>query len=275
MNIQVHFALLLVVAVFSTNVAYAEWVEGRGERIFGPDISQNAACDYAEQRARKDAIRKVTGETLKGEDLMVCQEQKEDASCVLNRMTWSTTDGVIRGIKDKKPKIEAAFTGFQKCVVTLTANVGVAEGNPDPGFDMTVKLNRRTFRSGETLKISVAPTQPMYLTVFQWLPYEKAERQVTRIFPNEFDGKTLFKGKRKGTIPTQANRSKYDMLVGFPKDLKKQKKWVDEYLMLVGTRKPITFRRTFSFEELNTRLIEIPRSQRRTIRKAYNIVRPE
>lgn len=270
---QARFASVLVFVLFGTNTAFAEWVDGRGERIFGPDISENEACDYANQRAQKDAIRKVTGEKLTGEDLMVCQEQKDDASCTLNRLTWSTTDGVIGGIRNKHRQIAKTSTGHQTCVVTLEANVGVAEGKPDPGFNMTVKLNQRTFLNNQTLKISVTPTQPMYLTVFQWLPYEKAERQVTRIFPNEFDPGTLFKGK--GTIPTKANQSKYDLLVGFPNGLKKQKKLVDEYLMLVGTRKPVTFRKSFSYEEFNKTLLEIPLSERRNISKAYNIVRPE
>ena len=270
---QARFASVLVFVLFGTNTAFAEWVDGRGERIFGPDISENEACDYANQRAQKDAIRKVTGEKLTGEDLMVCQEQKDDASCTLNRLTWSTIDGVIRGIRNKHRQIAKTSTGHQTCVVTLEANVGVAEGKPDPGFNMTVKLNQRTFLNNQTLKISVTPTQPMYLTVFQWLPYEKAERQVTRIFPNEFDPGTLFKGK--GTIPTKANQSKYDLLVGFPSGLKKQKKLVDEYLMLVGTRKPVTFRKSFSYEEFNKTLLEIPLSERRNISKAYNIVRPE
>ena len=114
MNTKAHFALVLVAAVFGTNLAHAEWVEGRGERIIGYDITQNNACEFAYKKAQKDAIRKVTGENLKGEDLMVCQEQKEDASCVLNQMTWSTTDGVIKVIKDKKTKFAAAFSGFQK-----------------------------------------------------------------------------------------------------------------------------------------------------------------
>lgn len=272
-KIQAQFASVLVFVLLGTNTAFAEWVDGRGERMFGPDISENEACEYAMKRARKDAIRKVTGEKLTGEDLMVCQEQKDDASCILNRLTWITTDGVIRDIRNKHRQIAKTSTGHQTCVVTLQADVVVAEGKPDPGFDMSVKLNQRTFRDRETLKISVAPTQPMYLTVFQWLPYEKAERQVTRIFPNKFDPGILF--KEKGTIPTKANQSKYDMEIRFPKGVKKRKKLVDEYLMLVGTRKRITFRKSFSYEEFNKRLLEIPLSERRTIRKAYNIVSPE
>ena len=264
---------MLAFVLFSQNTASAEWVEGRGERMFGPDISVNEACEYARQRAQKDAIRKVAGETLRGEDLMVCQEQKDDASCILNRLTWSTTDGVIRGIRNSQQKISRPSSGVPTCVITLEADVVVAEGNSDPGFDMTVKLNQRTFRNQEALKITVTPTQPMYLTVFQWLPYEKSERQVTRIYPNDFDPVTLFKGEV--TIPTKENQSKYSMLVGFPKGVKKQKKLVDEYLMLVGTRKPRTFRKSYNYEGFNRRLLEIPLSERRVISRSYNIVRPE
>ena len=253
--------------------ANAGWIGGEGEYNFGPEMAQSEACLKAERRAKEKALRRETGEKISSEDLMVCSETKDDADCSLNRFTWSTIDGLIKGVRNEKTETVPGTSGYRKCRVTLEVDAGVGIGKPDPGFDMTVRLNSRTFRDQEPLKIRLAPTQPMYVTVFQWLPYMKADRQVTRIFPNLFDNKNLF--KKPGTVPTVKGARRYDMLVGFPDYLKQKKDLVDEYLMVVGTRKPVKFRKSYSLEEFNARLLEIPRRDRRAIRRAYNIVRPK
>ena len=264
------FAVLA--ALVSTN-ALAEWMHGQGEYNFSPDLSENEACQRAERRAKETALKSITGEKLSSEDLLVCSEMKDNAECSLNRFTWSTIDGVIKGIRNNKTETVPSISGYRKCRVTLEVDVGVGSGKPDPSFDMTVRLNQRTFRDGEPLEISINPTQPMHVTVFQWLPYMKADRQVARIFPHQYDERNLFQGQ--GTIPTKDGRRRYDMRVVFPDDLKHKKDLIDEYLMVVGTRKPVKFRETYTLEEYNARLLEIPLQDRRVIRKAYNVVRPE
>ncbi|MBW7996805.1 MAG: DUF4384 domain-containing protein [Candidatus Glassbacteria bacterium] len=264
---------LVVMATLVSVDAYAEWVQGRGEWLFGPDTTENEACEYAEQKARKDAIRKVTGEHLSTEDMMVCSDRGDEASCKLNQMTWSTIDGAILDIRSSNRQTVQALDGYNKCVITLEADVGVAAGRPDPGFDMTVELNERTFRSGEPLVITIEPTRPMYISVFQWLPYEEADHQVQRIFPNSFDRNSRF--TKRGTIPTKGENTGYDLKVTFPEANKVKGNLVDEYLMVVGTRKAFVFRETYTLEEFNARLLEIPRQDRRDVRRAYYVVRPK
>ena len=124
---------------------------------------------------------------------------------------------------------------------------------------MTVRLNRKTFRHGESLEVSIAPTQPMYVSVFQWLPYEKSPKQVSRIFPNPFDRENLF--QTAGTVPTEKGRRAYEMAIGFPEALMAKKNLVDEYLMIVATRTPIKFRKIYALDEFKTRLLENPQGR--------------
>ena len=65
------------------------------------------------------------------------------------------------------------------------------------------------------------------------------------------------------------------MWSGLPKGQNGKKTLADEYLMVTGPRKPVTFRQPYSFDELKGRLLEIPRQDRREVRKLYNVVRPE
>ncbi|MBL4747754.1 MAG: DUF4384 domain-containing protein [Magnetovibrio sp.] len=191
----------------------------------------------------------------------------------MNRFTWSTIDGLIKGVRNKKTTIVEGISGYRKCQVSMDVDVGVGTGTPDPGFDIQVNLNRPTFRDGEILEVSLSPSQPMYINVFQFLPYMLGDKQVVRIFPNQFDKDQFF--KKKGTIPTQKGRKLYDMAVAFPKEVKKTTTLVDEYLMVLGTRKPISFRDAYSREDFNARILEISRQDRRIIRRAYNVVRPK
>lgn len=261
------------VLLLATGAARAEWVRGEGKWLFGPDLSERYACEMADRKAREAAIREVTGEKLTSEDLLVCKEQKNEAECNLNRYTWSTIDGEIRGIRDRREEATGKPGGLRQCTVTLEADVAMASGQPDPNFDMTVRLNRKTFRHGESLEISIVPTQPMYVSVFQWLPYEKTDRQILRIFPNSYDQQNHF--TVAATVPTKEGDSVYEMGVAFPEGLQKKTDLVDEYLMVIGTRSSVSFRESYALDEFKARLLEIPRRDWRQVKKAYNVVKPE
>ena len=48
---------------------------------------------------------------------------------------------------------------------------------------------------------------------------------------------------------------------------------VDEYLMVVATRTPITMRDSLTLDDFQQAIAEIPRNDSRIIRRAYNIIR--
>ena len=264
---------LVAAGLLFSSPSAAAWSAGLGEWIFGPDMSEREACLRAERKAKEAALRKVTGETMSSEDLMVCREQGDDAECRMNRITWSMIDGNIRDVRNVRKERRPGPQGSLMCRVSLEVNVDVGQGRPDPNFDMAVRLNRRTLRHGDPMQIEVVPTQPMYVSVFQWLPYESAERQVVRIFPNPYDRKNHFQGR--ATVPTASGRQAYDLYVGFPEDLADAKTVVDEYLMVIGTKDQVRFRESYSLNEFTARLLEIPRQDWRRVRKAYNVVRSE
>lgn len=273
-NFHIRIKLLATVfflILFSIDTASADWARGVGEHIYGPDTAENIACDYAEQKAIKHALQVVAGERVKDEDLLICQEQFHTASCRLNKMTLSITDGIVRATKEKTREISRDKTGFRRCTITINADIIVAPGKPDPSFDFTVSLNQKAFRDGDTLRIGIKVNQPMFLNVFQWLPYEKKLPKVLRLFPNKLDLKNHF--IHEETIPTAKNSKNYRLDVRFPNSLDADINYADEYLIVVGTRKPTLFKQTYSLEEFKERLIEIPRSERRHITKAYSILR--
>jgi hypothetical protein len=264
-------ALLLALLLAVPGAASAEWVRASGSYLFPPVVPEAEACQAAEERARADAVRQVSGETLASEDILRCTEQNDQADCARNSVVWTAVGGDIRGVRERTQQTTADVEGYRKCSVTLEADVKVAEGMPDPAFDLGVGLNNSVFREGEPLVVTLKPSQAMAVQIFQWLPYEKGDAQIARIFPNAFE--TVERIDKPITVPTEAGGRRYTMKLGFPAGMSAKRKMVDEYLMVVATRKPMAFRDSYSLDDFNRLLSELPRADRRIVRRAYNIVR--
>jgi hypothetical protein len=262
---------ILALLLCLPGAARADWVAARGERMFPPEQPEAEACRLAEDKAKEDAVRRVTGERLSSEELMRCSEQGEQAECTHNSAVWSMVDGDVRAVRNRHSSTTEVAGGVRKCSVDLEADVVVPPGRPDPSFDLAVKLNGAVFRDGEPLEITLTPNQAMGVAVFQWLPYEKGDDQVSRVLPNPFDPITQI--DHVTTIPSESGKKRYVMRVGFPKNQTSGRPMVDEYLMVVATKKPMEFRESYSLDDFKARLLELPRGEVRMVRKAYTILR--
>ena len=264
-------ALVAAMILMLPTTAMAEWVHATGTYLFPPIMPEAEACQYAEERARTEAIRQVTGETVSSEDTLRCTEQGEEVECARNLALWSTMDGYIRDQRNRTIATRASAAGHRECVVALEADVRAAQGRPDSSFDLGVSTNQPVFRDGEHLVVSLSPSQPMAVQVFQWLPYLRDDAAVRRLFPNAFDNAQLI--DKATTVPSETGSKRYDMRLAFPQDMPPGRKMVDEYLVIVATRQPLVLRDSYSLDDFRRLLAEIPRDQGRIIRKAYNIVR--
>ena len=263
--------ILLCMMLALPRAAEAEWVRAIGSTIFPPVMTEAEACQQAESRASADAVRQVSGETLSSEDVMRCTEQGDEAECARNSIVWTMVGGEIRATRNRRTETTIEVESFRRCTVSFEADVRVAQGRPDPNFDVGVSLNNAVFRDGEKLLVTLSPSQPMHVHIFQWLPYEKGQAQVSQIFPNAFDAASRIDGPV--TIPSEAGAKRYALKVGFPVGQPAGRKMVDEYLMVLATRQPIAALASYSLEDFNKLIAEIPRGDRRIVRRAYNIVR--
>lgn len=262
---------LLALLLLLPAPALAEWVEARGSYLFPPTMAESEACGYAEERARAEAVRQVTGETIAAEDVQRCTEQGDEAQCARNSALWSSMQGYVRRTGDKTIQLRPSAAGHRECVVGFSADVAAAEGRPDPAFDLGVSLSQPVLRHGEPLVVTLSTSQPMYVQVFQWLPYRSGDQAVVRLFPNAYDSNSRMDGL--ATIPTNAGARRYDVRVEFPEGQPPGRKMVDEYLMVVATRTPLPLRDSYSLDDFRRLMAELPRANSRVVRRAYNIVR--
>jgi len=239
--------------------------------MFPPNVTQEEACQRAEVSARTDAIRQVAGETLSAEETMRCSEQGDEAECTRNSTIWTFVGGFIRDTRNYKSETVVETGAIRRCEVSFEADVFVARGKPDPNFDVGVALNNPIFRDGENLVVTLNPSLPMFVQIFQWLPYEKGDAQVGRIYPNVFDQATRI--ERKTTVPSMAGAKRYDLKVSFPTRQPNRLKDVDEYLMVVATKTPREFLDAYSLNDFSRVLSEIPPEESRLARRMYRVMR--
>ena len=228
----------LIIFFFLTFTASAEEVITEGNYIYTGNISENEACSLAKERAKLKALEKVIGQKISSEEMENCSEVDGKTSCERNQFFLSSFNGEITKLKelDKnvlKQKIENSDEHSYICKIKIQTEVTKTIQTLDNSFDFNVKLNEKNFKEGDELKIDLILSKPIYLNIFQILPYETKDFQVHKIFPNELDDKNYLTDKSV-SLPMKA---KYE--VYFPNNI--NKKSVDEYLFIIGSENDINW----------------------------------
>lgn len=261
---------LFVVGTTAPSV-HAAWTSGEGEYLFGPETAEAVACSLATERAKVDALRKVHGETITADQTLSCREKRsasaDEPECQANRMLWSQIGGMLRSSRVVKMDVND-ITGARSCRVRLVADVATTIKSPPHDFDIAVSTTSTVYRVGEKLWIELAPTRPMHVAIFNWLPYEPSERQVVRLFPNRYDQSDLI--RERLTIPTAG----YSFTLRLPEMAPSGRSFIDEYLLVVISEDPMAWRGSYSLQELQSRIAEMPSDRVRFIKRGYQLVLP-
>lgn len=250
----------------------AAWISGVGEHHFGPDTSELAACSAAEERAKLDALRKFYGESLAMDQTLSCREsstlESSSNQCTMNQILWSQIGGEIKSSRVIKQDI-LKIPGSKVCRVEVIGDISSNRGKSDPGFDVSLRMNQSIYRPGEQLSLELVPSQPMYVAVFNWVPYYDKAKQIIRLFPNSHDAGSYINQTK--IIPS----SGYSFAMTLPDKIPKNRSFLDEYLLVVITKNPVNWLESYSFDEFKSRLAEFPLDQIRYIRRGYQLLIPK
>ena len=269
-----NFILLIITFSLTSilNTVYAESVDATGEYLYGPETSDADACRLAEIRAKSNALSKVFGESISMEEQMSCREVRDarsDLGCELNRVSWTSIEGDIRSVTNLH-KVTESRLGEKACIVSLTADIVIPDRKPDSNFDVKVSINERIYRAGEVMNIVLEPTVGMYIAIFSWVPYQDVDT-IVRMYPNRMDKHSHI--SKKINIPTDKKLSDYNFTMTWSKSLPLNKTFVDEYLIVVGTKKPLKWLSSYQLDDFKVKLREIPLDERRVVKQGYQLVR--
>lgn len=91
---------------------------GHGEYRFGPDLSENFACDIARQRAMEDLVLKQSGELID----RIIEQNCENEECLTQRQFFSHMEAYVRSFIERSREVETRY-GYRVCKVSVTGDV--------------------------------------------------------------------------------------------------------------------------------------------------------
>ena len=213
----------------------AEIVYAKASFMHGEEISTKDGCEFAQKKAELNALQKGLNVTISSEETEKCSQIDGTSNCEQNQFFLKTFNGILTETNElsKKKRTETLDSGdiAYICEIEIKTNVEPIKQIIDPNFNFNVKLNENNFKSGDKLTMEIGFTIPMYLTIFQFLPYEKEGNQVSKLFPNVREENNFIKDE-KIILPYNA---KYEIY--FPENV--NKKNIDEYLFFITSDEKI------------------------------------
>ena len=208
--------LLILFFLNLTTLVYSKIVEAEAKYKHDGKISQVEACSLAEKRAKDNAIKKALGLEVSLQETQKCSEVDGVHSCEQNQISVLSLNGDITEFTTLKE--EAGIDEENKryyCLIKIRANVEKSfKRNPE--FQLDVKLNLDNFRDKEKINMEILSNKEMFLTVYQYFPYEKSF-QVQKLFPIVEKKITESSQENLNYLPKVLN-----MLLNFLIKLKKQ-----------------------------------------------------
>ncbi len=253
-------------------MVHAEWVSASAEHLYGPEMSENAACQLAEDKAKAMALARISGEAVSAEEQLLCKAttgKLSDSQCEFNRVTWSLIEGDIKGFKLLNQQRALPRDGARACVVSLLVDVVVPTKKPDPNFDLRVAIERSIFKVGDVFNVDIESTEPAYLAIFNWLPNEN--NQVYRVLNPQLSGMgdaALLKKNVSEKIDAH-----FGLTAAWSEAYKNQNKLYDEWLIVIASKKPYKWLSVYELDQFKEKLREIPIDERRIVRRGYQLMK--
>jgi hypothetical protein len=260
-----------LLSMFLIGQASAEISRAKAEYLYGPETAEAEACKLAIGKAKTKALANVLGESVSAEELLSCRGSTgkiSDYGCDLNQVTWSQIDGDI-----KKTLSESAIPekreGASACVAEVEIEVVIPKDKPDPNFQLRADFKQTVFRVGDDFNLDIELSQAGYFAVFNWLPHDS--NSVFRIIPAIEDPSqsNVFLSPEK----TKSLKATFSMTASWADSYTGKRKFYDEYLLVVATKRPYKWLSKYSLDEFKSLLQLIPITDKRLVKKAYQLTK--
>ena len=251
--------------------ANAEIARARAEYLYGPGTTENDACELALSKAKTKALASVLGESVSAEELLSCRQTSgklADYGCELNQVTWTQIDGDIKKTISEKTQKESR-EGATACVAEIEVDVDIPSKKPDPNFFVRADFKQTIFRVGDNFNLDIEFSDAGHYAVFNWLPHDS--NAVIRVIPTPDD--TNLSSVSIGKDKSKNLKTTYQMVAGWSDSYGTKRKFYDEYLLVIATKKPQKWLSQYSLDDFKRMIREIPNDERRLVKKAYQITK--
>lgn len=143
---------------------------------FTPSISQEEACKRAEDRAKVNALHKLTGQELHASNIMMCRESGEH-SCETIINTYESTRGVIESFKRENERVSNWV-----CTVDVSLRVTPIKRDNATWLEAKATMDRGFYTPNDTAFVTIQTNDRGFVTVFQ---YDPVSDSIKRVFPTD------------------------------------------------------------------------------------------
>jgi len=262
---------LAIVGICTFGSVAAEISAARAEYLYGPETARKDACDLAIAKARSRALANVMGEFVSAEELLSCQGttgKRSDYGCDMNQITWSQIEGEIRRTLKENTIVEERG-GASACIAEVEIEVAIPKEKPDPNFQLRADFGQTVFRVGDRFNLDIELSQPGYFAVFNWLPHDS--HSVVRIIPSTDDPAQSNVQLRQNS--SKALKESYGLVASWADSYSGRRKFYDEYLIVVATKKPQRWMSRYNLDDFKALLQQIPITERRLVKKGYQLTK--
>lgn len=229
-------------------LAHADLSQGLGEHNYGPDTSENVACEYAFNKAKEDSLRRYYGENIEAFTRENCQSS---TGCTIDIDTYVNLGGVLKRVVNKNSRIVETL-GHKTCVVVVETEVESLKNKIK--FQVYGKLN---YVVGEPIDFSFVSETSGYVVVFNLY---------SNVYIPIFVSKVTALGEEQKVTSGEKTRS---IRATLPKEVNQSK----ELLVFLFVKEPVRLRPAYTTNEFRSLLDSIDSTNRRTIYRYVNIDR--
>lgn len=253
-------------------------------QVYAENKTPKEARSQAIKRAQAEAVRRVVGTQVQAEQRSASVESGDEVVERFSQIVRTGASGrVVEYEVVEDHRIERAGTLFHR--VKLRATVAAEEGEPDPGFNVTMTLNdadgiyldRGELEESQEVIVELTPTKDAYITLLNVTP-----DTIQVVWPNARLTDTFVPADSTVQFPPPDLRQVgLHWRVAIPKGTDT----VTERVVAVATKQDLSFRPVpnwdvedgrlktvgTSMHALNRWLVEIPLDQRALATRSYTV----
>lgn len=255
--------------------------------LYASNKTLDEARRQAIERAQAEAVRRAIGTQVQAERRSTTIERGEE---VVSRFSQVVRTGASGRVVESEVLAEELRErdGNRFQYVRIRATVQPATGQPDPGFEVNLRLTDedQTFvahdrrEESDEIIAEIEVTKDAYLTLFNVTP-----DTLQVIWPNPYSTDTFVSGGSTVQFPSEKQRRVYRLRAEVPED----RDQITERMVAVATKQRVPFREIpkrriedgvlktaqASVQALNRWLVDIPLGQRALHSVTYDVIRAE